>query len=612
MVRILIPFALGIFSGGHSQILHLIVVWVLWIFLAVLVLFQIRSLARRTFLRSTGLMLLLFFCGRLIAIESNNRENILPKGIHARMLVRIISDPSKISGKYRFDAEVIALKIENQWRKFPVKLRVLMKTTKHEDVMAGEKLFIQGKPDYPPEAFLKGNFSARKMLKNRGIDFLFYTKTGDSFKVIENNFSLKATAISLRKKFIRRAQDNGLHGKALSVFGALIMGDRTDIDQELLRDYSGSGLIHILAVSGLHVGLVYGAAFFLLNLIFRKRFPWGKYFILLSVVWFYAIITGFSASVIRASAMTSFLALAIQFRMSVSPMNILASSAFLMLMLEPDILHDIGFQLSFAAVWGILLFSTAINQFKRFSNGLVRYVCISAGVSIAAQMAVAGLGLYHFGSFPVYFLLSNLVGIPFSTLITYLGLATGILADIPGLGRFLSFLTGEGINLLNEFAHFMSGLPYAVINNQFIDGGLLMLSFVIIFQISLLFRGMNGRKIIVLGLLILSAGIYALFCDIRNFYNREYLVFRAGKEIHLVEIQQNKACYRIYNREIIPNNPMYEAVRVSLAKCHHINRFEHVKYFDSKGFSGKEFLPDYKGFNQQADWKITPFKPKMD
>ena len=273
--------------------------------------------------------------------------------------------------------------------------------------------------------------------------------------------SLTAYAERWRQRWFASLQPY-LSDDELAVAAALIMGKRDLIGTELKSAYADTGAIHVLAVSGLHVGILALLVITLLRVLLPPRPAWLVLQTALAVVavWGFALITGLSPSVQRAALMVSVVLIGKRLNRQNSVFNLLAIAALLMLLAEPKQLFQVGFQLSFAAVAGIALFGRWLQRLV-YLPGKLRYAWDAVAVSTAAQLGTLPLSLYYFGQFPVYFLLSGTLVIGFAYVVLGLGLLHGLLALI-GLGTGLTGpLLHWTVKLQNAFIRFCQRLPGA-------------------------------------------------------------------------------------------------------------------------------------------------------
>ncbi len=259
---------------------------------------------------------------------------------------------------------------------------------------------------------------------------------------------------------------------AFEVASALLIGQKSSLSEEVGQAYASAGAMHVLAVSGLHVGIIYG--FFLLffkpaGMPVRARVLYLSIVILL--IWAYALLTGMSASVMRAATMFTLMALAQMKSRTSSVFNALALSALILMVFKPNIIFAVGFQLSYAAMLGILILQPWIVKAWLPSNRIVYYFWEVTSVSIAAQLATLPLTLYYFNVYPTYSLFTNLLVIPGAFLIMAIGLPLLLLAltglDLSLLARVLEVI----VKALNEVIFFIHRLPGAQREGVFLSAG---------------------------------------------------------------------------------------------------------------------------------------------
>lgn len=257
---------------------------------------------------------------------------------------------------------------------------------------------------------------------------------------------------------------------ARAVINALVLGQKDNLPTVVRSAYSETGTMHVLAVSGLHVGMLY----WLLNLFLHglkslSYVRWLSPFIALSTLWFYAFITGLSPSVLRATLMFSLVIWAPMLGRSSNIYNTLAASAFLLLFWNPNWLFSVSFQLSYLAVLGIVYLQPRIYAWWSFSSWALNKLWLLASISLSAQIATAPVSIYYFHQFPNYFILANWVVVPAALLILCLGLGvlmTGFWASLSG---FLAWILEHVVNGVNTFLSSVQTLPYSVTDQLFLS-----------------------------------------------------------------------------------------------------------------------------------------------
>jgi competence protein ComEC len=250
---------------------------------------------------------------------------------------------------------------------------------------------------------------------------------------------------------------------------ALVLGVTDGLDNELLQAYASTGALHVLAVSGLHVSIIYWIILLVLKPLDTTRsMKWLLAFISVFILWSYAFISGWSPSVLRAVTMFSFVAFSRPWRQSTNIFNTLASSMFCLLLFDPYYIMSVGFQLSYLAVFGIVFLQPRLYGLWEPSGRLLDEIWKVSSVSIAAQIATLPIGLYYFHQFPTYFLPANLAVIPISFVVLVLGLAVAVFAFIEPLVWILGWILTMTVKLMNGLVIAFEQLPFSVIDNIYI------------------------------------------------------------------------------------------------------------------------------------------------
>lgn len=328
----------------------------------------------------------------------------------------------------------------------------------------GDELVFQAaiRPFEPP--INPGQFDYGAYLKNRGVyGMVFLNKENTNVFRPENiPFNLIQQFKKVQHHMVAILGKYGMSKSELGVASALILGYRSNIDPSIKKEYIDAGVVHILAVSGLHVGIIYLIFQWLLSLLLKNK-KWDKLKLvaLLFLLWGYAGITGFSPSVLRAATMFSFLAVGKQFHKYGSIYNMLAVSAVVLLLFDPSLLFEVGFQLSYIAVIGIAMFYKPIHNLWFIENKFLDRIWSLGAVSIAAQISTFPLAIYYFHQFPTYFLISNILIIGLATVSLYAGLAAIAFSWLPGVDWVLLKTVEFLFYVLNSIVEWISHLPNA-------------------------------------------------------------------------------------------------------------------------------------------------------
>lgn len=341
-------------------------------------------------------------------------------------------------------------------------------------------------------------------------------------------------ACKIQQYLLNIFKKSGLSGDEYAVASALIIGYTDKIDVDTKKAYSSTGAMHILSVSGLHVGIVFIVFNFALK--FVEKIKHGKIIkaiILILLLWFYASITGLSAAVIRAAAMFSFVVIGKSLSRNVNIINTISSSAVLLLIINPLYLFDIGFQLSYLAVLGIVLFQAKIYRLIYVKNWLLDKIWALMAVSIAAQIATLPITLFHFHQFPNYFLITNVLVIPLSTVVLYLGLAMFSFSFWDGFTLIIGKVLAFTVKALNEIILYIEHLPYSLSENIYISPPEVILFFLLIAFISLFILSKQIKFISLSLVSLIVIAIINIFTTYKTINQKELIAYNLTGNVSL-------------------------------------------------------------------------------
>ncbi len=306
---------------------------------------------------------------------------------------------------------------------------------------------------------------------------------------------------------------------ARGILSALILGDKTELDDNIKSKFTDAGVIHVLAISGLHIGILYMFLSFILKpLQYRRDLRIVRIIVIICFIWFYASLTGFSSSVTRAALMFSLISIGNGLKREVSIYNILAASAFILLVINPLQLFDVGFQLSYVAVVGIIYIYPFLYSIFSFKNRLLDYSYQLICVSFAAQLATMPLTIFYFNQFPTYFWLANLVVIPAVFLLLFLGIFLLISAKIGFLAKSLSFIIGLIIDYMQKWVEFITTIPYSTLNGLHVHFAQVLLLFIVIY---FAFSWIKSKKALHLLTVLSSIFIFLMISVIMEIRTKE-------------------------------------------------------------------------------------------
>lgn len=472
MVRLLIPFALGVSLGAQGWAFPL--GWAL----PSLNLLALLLLARRKmpyqWRWAFGLLLLpmLFMTGFRLSELNNELRRTSHFGkltVPGAVLSGYVAEAPSNANWTRLVLEVETISPDGLAPPLRCsgRLMLLMEPTDStRNIRPGDRLSIVSEvtPVSPPPN--PDGFDFRKYLFYKNIHFQSFVKKGQWKPTgLPPNNHLQRWAYDLSCRFVSLFEKNIPSERECAVAVALVIGKKDDISADLRDSYAQTGAMHLLAVSGMHVGLLALMLHFL-----ARRIPGkGKTMVLvrnlipLVGAWAFALITGLSGSILRAAVMFTLTFIGAAWRRDTNLYNTLAGSAFLLLTFDPWLLFDAGFQLSYLAVLGIAIYQRPIAKCWTPRRRWARWAWELNAVSFAAQLSTLPLTLYYFHQFPLYFWLSALIGVPLSSLALPLGMAIFAFGNVPFLNATLGMALSASVWLMNAGILLVQKLPWAVI-----------------------------------------------------------------------------------------------------------------------------------------------------
>jgi len=409
-------------------------------------------------------------------------------------------------------------------------------------------------------------------------------------------------AARARNHLIGKLKEYPFGREELGVIQALLLGERNELSQETNTHYKDAGAFHILALSGLHIGILLGLLHFLLKPL--ELLPKGKsikLFVIVVCLWGFAFLAGLSASIIRAVSMFSFVAYALYLNRPTSNFNVLALSLlFILLLINPMLLFQVGFQLSYAAVFSIVLIFPKLQQFWTPKNWFLKRGWELLSVSIAAQLGVLPISLFYFHQFPGLFFVSNLLVVPFLAFILGMGILVLALVVCDILPSFLALGYNTMIKSMNWAIEQIAQQELFLFKNIYFDAVQLVLSFVIIISVGMLFTKASFKRILICFLGILCFQLWWFYISLEQYKTETILIAHIPRSSAI--LYQSGNCLSVLHRD-------------SLATARVVNDFSLSKNIGEIKYSPLQnsfrygentlFVVDSSGFYPKTDYKVT-------
>ena len=352
--------------------------------------------------------------------------------------------------------------------------------------------------------------------------------------------SLWASFSNFRTVIISNLEHSNISKEELNVLNALILGQQQDISPEVLKDYQYAGAVHVLSVSGLHVGFIMLFITFLLKPISNsKKAAILKLIIIVLSLWGFAILAGLSPSIVRSVTMFSFLAIGIQLRRTVNIYHTLLVSMLLILLFKPSFLFDVGFQLSYLALFFIIWLQPLLSNIWQPKNKIIKYFWDIITVSTAAQIGAMPLSIYYFHQFPGLFFVTNLIILPLLGVIMAVGVIAILIAAFSTVPFFIAKAVELLIGLLNAIIHWVASIDTFVIKNISFSNEMLWSSYLVIILIILWIKRPTFNRLTITFASILLLQIILIFQKKETLNNEELIIFNCQKNTIVTERSGN-------------------------------------------------------------------------
>ncbi|HAN17177.1 MAG: hypothetical protein A2X13_06120 [Bacteroidetes bacterium GWC2_33_15] len=465
------------------------------------------------------------------------------------------------------------------------------------------------------------SFNFKRYLFYKDIHYQVYVKP-DQYSVIARNKGAKIFLISnqVRQKLLNLYKKYNFDGDEFAVLSALTIGYTSELSPEIKESFSATGAMHVLAVSGLHVGVI----FYIIGrlLFFLERNRYGRiirYILVILVLFGYAFITGLSNSVLRATIMFSFVCVGNIFSGRSNIYNTLSAAAFVMLIYNPFYIMDVGFQLSYIAVLSIVFFQPRIYPLLQFKSYLPDQLWQLISVTLAAQIGTFPLTLFYFHRFPAYFILSNIFVIPLSMFVIYFAVALLAFSFSEPLSKIIAYMLKLLVKAMNLSVQWVESIPYSTINSLNIDRAefILLLSLLLMISFFIISKRLNYfRYSLVLLIFFLSYNTLKSYTRnnesgliVYNIPKTSAIEFYAGQEDKLYvnkqkeelaglvpfnvqpfwDFQKIKSPEIIYNQQELTNEKLITTYSFNKLRIVHLNKNDLVNY-ETQGILETDYI----------------------
>jgi competence protein ComEC len=559
--RLIFLYAFGIAFADCIRNNSLPVVYLLYVVVTLWFILWLVIKVHRNF--NTGwiagvvVALLIFFCGIWAAeIDFNREKQALALSEDTLWYRAVIIDmPEATAGSVKATARVMEIKTKEGW--IHQRMRVLLYISAGSTgcmPMPGSELILQSALKNIPPPANPEEFNYHKYLATRHIYKQSFVPplqcAGDTAGAVRR--SPRIWSCIMRNRLLHSFHNMDLEPRYFGLVSALALGYKEDVDATTRKAFTQAGVMHIMALSGFNVGIIALVLGFILG-IFDKSHAgkYGKTLIIILFLWLFALITGLSPSVTRATVMISFVLTGRLFRRHVNTYNIMFVSAFLLLTFSPGMLSDVSFQLSFAAVAGILVYQPFMNNLVTFKISLVKKIWQLFTLSCAAQLATFPLTLFYFHQFPVYFWLTNLYVVPLVSVIICIAGAYLAVSWIKPVAILVSKVLAVLLKTLLLSVTVVEKLPFSMLSGVYINGAQATLLILAIFLLALLILFKTVRWFPILFLLVIVFE-WIHFVHAKQLTDQQTVLISAIKRTTVINLISGKNAILLVNEDKLP------------------------------------------------------------
>ena len=554
-IRLLTPFAIGVISAfsfnmvvAEEKVVILLLIFLTLLLLALIIISEkIRNYSYR-WIFSFLLFLFLTLSGFTFVVNADYRlkVNDIPEieDVSEYYIARLYESPSHREKTLKVTLNVLAYKSGNALQNIDSKVIAYFEKSEQSTTLKyGDCIILFADPEEVEKPPNPEQFDYKDYLYKKGISHQVYLKSDDWIDLNENRSNpIYRFSYWMRDFLLGTMQKLGVHEEEYAVAAAILLGYDDSLPQELRQQYVAAGAMHILCVSGLHVGVIFMVFSYMLFFLDERKNNQRiiKQLILLILIWFYALLAGLAPSILRATIMLSFVIIGNIINRNGVVLNSLAASAFILLCVNPANLFDVGFQLSYAAVIGIVILQRPIMKLFYSKYNIINKIWEITSVTLAAQIATAPFTIYYFHQFPTYFWLSNLFMSPVSSVVIIGGMLMLLLFFIPYVNVVIAWVVSKMIFVMNYGVCWIESLPYSILKGLYINEIQFVILLFVLLAILLFVQLKN--KTILFSIMIMS--ILFLLVNVNN-----NLKINMQKEIIIYSINNMTAIDFIFGRE---------------------------------------------------------------
>lgn len=595
-LRLLLPVVTGIVCQHYADLDARTILLCSGILLTVMCLFNLLpevSRFRFSWLQGVCITFLLLFFGIFLAWNKDIRNNpswyrnyYKPESV----IKATISEPL-VEKENSFKATVVVESVskDQDFHKTKGKLLVYFeKSSSAKELVYGDQVIFKKAPHEIKNSGNPGSFDFKQYAAFRQLYQQVYLKDAEwvllPVKKAEGwkhfIFSTRQKVVSIFNIYLGKNNESALAK-------AILIGYKIDLDRDLVQAYSNAGVVHLIAISGLHVGIIYAVLIWIFGFIlFVKRSGLTRILLVTGCLWLFAFLTGASPSVLRATVMFTFILAGNAFEKKSLIYNSMAGSALFLLCFDPYILWDVGFQLSYLAVLGIVIAQKQIASWIEFKNKWMQKAWELAAVSLAAQLFTFPLCFYYFHQLPLLFLFANMVAIPLATFALWGCILLLVFSSIPAVAFLWGKMLFGIIWILNQSVLFFHSIPFGVWTGVYINEWQTLLLFMITAGILFAFLKRNKAAFFITVVCVFLFAVSVTISRWQTFQQRKMVVYNIPRTQAIEFISGRKVFFA--GDSVVSQNPLLQQLHIRPSHIfHRIKKDFPATYC---GTTGEKFL----------------------
>ena len=563
--KILLPYCIGIFFALQSDSFSNIHLLSLVSFALVIITFLFQKFykpilffkkALYTIFVNIFLFLLAFESCYLFNDKNNSNHYSHYIRSHSQSFIATIDEVPVISDKFmKLSVKVNVIESENTWHYAEGRTIIYVKQDSTLKLNVGNKLYINSNFSYLNEPKNPNEFNYKEFLESKNVFHTVFAESKNISVISNSNFQLSQIGTYIKAQLVSILRDSGLSQEAFSICSALLVGYDDEIDAEVMQSFSHSGTLHILSVSGMHTGVLYAVLIFLFSLVDKhEKYTKTKFVFVMFGLWLFVLVTGLSPSILRAALMLSLVLVGKTFYKQGNSYNTLLLSAFLLLLYNPYLIKDVGFLLSYCAVFGIMYLYPIFQKLYYFENKILQMSWSGVLMSVSATLFTLPISLYFFHQFPLWFVFSNMIIIPISFLIMGAAVLFLVFYKLAFINHVLVYIINTSTSIMMWFAQLTDNPNYGFIDFiSFSKTDFCFMTIIIILCLIIL-STKSYKQVVALCLLLISWLSFSIVNSYNDSKQKELVVFHIKHQ----SVFALRVGHRVYGNFNTINNEDFE------------------------------------------------------